>query len=60
MRIHMYARSYGNAIQAGETFRSIAPERSLAACADCSPCTARGVRRADIAGRIAQLRMIYA
>ncbi|HTZ20082.1 MAG TPA: aldo/keto reductase [Opitutaceae bacterium] len=60
MRTHMYARSYGNAIQAGETFRAIAPGRSLAACADCSPCTARCVRRVDIAGRLAELKMIYA
>lgn len=59
MRTHMYATCYGNAHKARETLSAIEPSKNLSLCTACPECTARCVRKVDIAGRIGELREIY-
>lgn len=60
MRTHMYAAQYANFHEARATLKSIAKERSLAACGSCESCTAKCANQVDIARRIENLRAMYA
>jgi succinate dehydrogenase/fumarate reductase-like Fe-S protein len=60
MRTHMYAYSYGNALKAKTTLDTIDPMRGLNSCENCVSCSARCVRSVDIAGRIGELKQLYA
>jgi predicted aldo/keto reductase-like oxidoreductase len=60
MRTHMYAAQYSNFHHARATLGEISPGEGLAACTGCADCAARCARSVDIAGRIAELKMIYA
>jgi len=59
MRTHMYAFSYGNIQHARATLDDIPAGRGLAACRECTTCSARCVRQVDIAGRLEELRGVY-
>jgi predicted aldo/keto reductase-like oxidoreductase len=60
MRVHMYAACYSNLYHARATLEEVTAENGLAACSTCDTCTAACVRRVDIAGRIDELKTIYA
>ncbi len=60
LRTHMYATGYGNFYEARRTIDSIPKDRSIDACGLCPTCTAHCVREVDIAGRIDELKTIYA
>ena len=55
MRAYMYAKAYGNAIQAEETIRTVPAKKGLQVCADCGSCTARCVRGLPIADRVQEM-----
>jgi len=60
MRVHMYAACYSNFYHARETLEDIPVRNSLTLCSSCDRCAAACVRRVDIAGRIDELKAIYA
>jgi len=60
MRVHMYAACYSNFYHARETLDEVPVRNGLASCSSCDRCTAACVRRVDIAGRVDELKTIYA
>ncbi len=60
MRTHMYAAQYRNFHQARYTFDEIPKSQGLNLCADCGTCTAKCAHTVDIAGRINELKLMYA
>ncbi|MFH1373262.1 MAG: aldo/keto reductase [bacterium] len=60
MRTWMYTRQYANFHQARATYDEIPRSKSLAACSDCSECTARCVHTVDIPRRVEELKLVYA
>ncbi|MBN1211590.1 MAG: aldo/keto reductase [candidate division Zixibacteria bacterium] len=60
MRIHMYAAQYGNFVLARQTLDDIPSENGLKNCTACSSCTAGCAHTIDIAGRIEELKLMYA
>jgi len=60
MRTHMYAAQYRNFHQARYTYDEIPKAKGLSACSDCRSCTAKCAHTVDIAGRIDELKLMYA
>lgn len=60
IRTHMYAASYGNFYQARDTLDSIPANKGLQACTSCDRCKAGCANAVNIAGRIDELKTIYA
>jgi len=60
MRIHMYSKQYGNFELARQTMDDLKRSRGLAACVDCSACSAQCANTVDIPTRIEELKLIYA
>jgi len=60
MRVHMYAFSYGNPVQARETLENSSGGRGLEACRDCGSCRASCSGRVGLSRRIDQLKQVYA
>lgn len=60
MRTHMYAARYTNFPHARLTLGEIAAGRGLEACVTCGDCVARCQNQVDIAGKVAELRTMYA
>jgi len=60
MRTHMYAAQYRNFHQARYTYDEIPKSQSLNLCSDCGTCTAECAHTVDIAGRINELKLMYA
>ncbi len=60
MRTHMYASQYSNFDRARSALEEIPAGKGLDACASCGECTVRCHRSVDVAGRIADLKLIYA
>ena len=60
MRTWMYARQYANFHQARATYDEIPYEKSLAACSDCTECTATCAYTVDIPRRVEELKLVYA
>jgi aryl-alcohol dehydrogenase-like predicted oxidoreductase len=56
----MYADGYRSPDLARSTYREIPPERSAAACIDCTECTAKCVNGLDIAAKMARARQVFA
>ncbi len=52
MRSYMYARGYGNYVQARTTIAELKPEKGLDMCRDCSNCSALCRRGIDIGSRV--------
>ena len=59
MRVHMYAFSYGNPVQARETLASPSIQKSFAMCGQCDSCTAACSGRVPIGRRIDQLKQAF-
>lgn len=55
MRAYMYARGYGNYIQARTTIAELPEEKGLDACRECSGCQASCRRGIDIGSRVDSL-----
>jgi len=60
LRVHMYAASYGNFLQARQTLDDIPPQAGLKNCVDCQECKAACVRGVGIARRLEELKTIFA
>lgn len=60
IRTHMYATCYRNFHQARATLDEIPDGKGLDICVSCLRCTANCANRVDIAGRIDELKTIYA
>jgi predicted aldo/keto reductase-like oxidoreductase len=60
IRVHMYAASYGNFVQARQVLAEIPAGRGLEACRDCSTCRAVCRGSVQIDRRIAELKAIFA
>lgn len=60
LRVHMYAASYGNFLQARQTLAEIQPQAGLKNCVDCQECQAACVRGVGIARRLQELKTIFA
>lgn len=60
MRTHLYAKCYGNFVQARETMVEIPKNRNFQVCSSCDECLARCANRIDIAHRIEELKAIWA
>jgi predicted aldo/keto reductase-like oxidoreductase len=60
LRVHMYAASYGNFLQARNTLAEIQPQAGLKNCVDCRECKAACVRGVRIARRLEELKTIFA
>lgn len=59
MRAYMYARGYGNMIQARSTVEEIPPHLGPEACSGCEECTAVCPHGIDIRPRIRDLHTLY-
>jgi uncharacterized protein len=59
MRVHMYAASYRNLAQAGQTLTEIHPERGLKACSDCRGCTVACPHGLDVSRRLGELGSLF-
>ncbi len=55
MRSYMYAKGYGNYVQARTTIAELPENQGLNVCRECSPCTASCRRDIDIGSRIKSL-----
>jgi predicted aldo/keto reductase-like oxidoreductase len=60
MRVHMYARAYGNGEQARSTLAAIPVDRGLARCARCGECRVLCRRAVPVAQRVGDLRSLFA
>ncbi len=60
MRVHMYAASYHNFVQARQVLAEIPDRRSLPACRSCGECRVVCSGRVLIARRIGELKTIFA
>ncbi|MFH1699705.1 MAG: aldo/keto reductase [Candidatus Zixiibacteriota bacterium] len=59
MRIHMYAASYGDFIQARQVLNDIPRGKSLDACGSCEQCSIACANSVKIGDNIDQLKVIY-
>jgi predicted aldo/keto reductase-like oxidoreductase len=60
MRAHMYAAQYSDFEKASDTYRGIERGRGVEACRGCGTCRAVCPHAVRIAGRIGELKMLYA
>jgi predicted aldo/keto reductase-like oxidoreductase len=60
MRAHLYAKCYGNFVQARETMAEIPKDQNIRICSSCDECLAHCTNRINIAGRIEELKAIWA
>lgn len=60
MRTHMYAFSYGNFIEAHDTYDRIEEKRNLQACVSCRDCRAQCSKQIDISDRINRMQSLFA
>jgi predicted aldo/keto reductase-like oxidoreductase len=56
LRVHMYASAYGNLLQARETLEELGGKKAMAACENCSACTATCARGVNIGRRLEELK----
>jgi len=59
IRVHMYAVSYNNYHISRQTLDSLAKDKGLARCRNCSSCSAECRNQVDIPDRISELKLIY-
>lgn len=59
IRVHMYAVSYNNFHISRQTLDSLAQDRSLDRCRNCTSCSAECRNQVDIPNRISELKLLY-